>query len=117
MPDVEAFLLSPLGAAVKALLVAAIVVFVLGVAAAVRDGTFEWHYIDSFVRSTILGRVIPVVLVGLIAYISGDQIITGAATIAAGAVGAGLLTSALESLRQLTMPPAKSAAVNTLPDA
>ncbi len=113
----DTFLASPSGLAIKALLVGTIITAALGIFAALRDGTFAWKYLDSFVRATIWGRVAPVGVVVIFAYILGDDILTGAAVVIASAVGIGLIQAALESLRQLTLPKADSAIVNTTPKA
>lgn len=111
----QAFIDSPSGLAIKALLFGTILVFVLGVWAAKRDGTYDVKYIDTFVRSTVWGRVAPVATVLLVAYVSGDQTILAAAVVVAGSVGYGMIRSALESIQQLTDPPARSAERNYLP--
>ena len=111
----QSFIDSPAGLALKALLIGTLLTAVLGIFAALRDGTFEWKYIDSFVRTTIWGRVAPVGVVLLLSYVLGDDAVTGAAVVIAGGVGAGLIMAALESLRQLTLPKTESAAVNTQP--
>ena len=112
-----AFLASPTGLAVKALLVGAFLVFLLGAFAALRDGTFEWRFIDSFVRSTIWGRVAPVLAVLLLGYVADEPTITGAGVIAASAVGVGMISAAIESIRQIGAPPDESAVRNVPPNA
>lgn len=111
------FLASPSGLAVKALLVGTFLTFALGVVAAVRDRTFSWVYIDSFVRSTLLGRVVPVAIVLATGYVADEQTLTAAGVVAAGAVAAGMLASAIDSVRQLAMVREDSAARNTPPTA
>lgn len=111
------FLASPSGLAVKALMVGTFLTFGLGVIAAVRDKTFSWVYIDSFVRSTLLGRVFPVLLVLGSGYVADDQTLTGAGVVVAGAVAAGMVASALASIRQLMADPATSAEKNAVPQA
>ena len=112
-----AFLATPSGLAVKGLLVASLLVFALGVAAALRDGTFAWAYIDSFVRSILMGRVVPVLLVLVIGYASREDAVTAVGVVAAGAVATGMLAGALDSIRQLAMHPSDSARKNARPTA
>jgi hypothetical protein len=112
-----AFLDSPAGLAIKALVVGTLVNLVLGVAAAKRDGTYDSRFLDTFVRTTVWGRVAPVFAVTLGAYLSGDPTFVGLAVVAAGAVGWGMLRAALDSISQFTKPVAESAAVNALPGA
>ena len=117
LAEVQAFLGSPSGLAVKALLLGTLLVFLLGAMAALRDGTFRLAYIDSFVRSTIWGRVAPVLVVLLLGYLADSQEVTAAGVVVAGAVAAGLIGSALDSIRQLTMPKDASAQENAPPTA
>lgn len=111
----QTFLDSPSGLALKGLMLGTLITAALGIFAALRDGTFDWKYVDSFVRSTLWGRVAPTAVVLLLAYAFGDATISGTAVLIAAAVGAGLIASGLESLRQLLMPKAESAKVNELP--
>lgn len=112
----EAFLNSPAGLALRALLVGTLLTAVLGIFAALRDGTFQWQYVDSFVRTTVWGRVAPAGVVLVLAYVLGEATTLTAAVGVAGAVGIGLVTAALESLRQLTLPKTESAVANTPPE-
>jgi hypothetical protein len=114
---ISAFFASDSGLVVKALLVASFVVFALGVTAAIKDKTFNLLYIDSFVRSTIMGRVVPVLIVLLAGYVSNEQLLTSAGIITGGAVAAGMIASAIDSIRQLMLSQEESAARNTLPQA
>ena len=115
METLSAFLESPSGLAVKALLVAALVVFVLGVLAALRDGTFAWAYVDSFVRTTIWGRVAPVLFLLLLGYFADEQSLTAVGVLVGGTVAAGMIQAALASVRQLTMTREASAEANGPP--
>jgi hypothetical protein len=117
LAEVQAFLGSPSGLAVKALLVGTLLVFLLGALAALRDGTFRLAYIDSFVRSTIWGRVAPVLVVLLVGYLGNAQEVTAAGVVVAGAVAAGLIGSAIDSIRQLAMTREASAQENMPPQA
>lgn len=104
MDILTAFLASPSGLVVKALLVASFVVFALGAAAAGRDGTFSWVYVDSYVRSTVMGRVIPVLIILLAGYAADEPTLTGAGILLGGTVATGMLASALESVRGIAHP-------------
>lgn len=112
-----AFLASPEALAIKGLLLAAFLVFALGVLAALRDGTFAWQYLDSFVRSTIWGRVAPVATVLLVGYLAQEATVSAAGLAAAAVVSVGMLSAALASIRQLTLDKPESAAANTPPTA
>jgi len=111
------FLASPSGLAIKALMVGTFLTFILGVVAAVRDKTFSLVYIDSFVRSTLMGRVVPASIVLVVGYVADDQTLTAAGVVVAGAVAAGMIASAIDSIRQLTVPVEESATINTIPEA
>lgn len=111
----DAFLASPSGVALRALLVGALLVAALGIFAALRDGTFDLKYVDSFVRTTIWGKVAPVAAVLIVGYALADDVTNVAAIPIAGAVALGMIKSALDSLQQLQMPKAESAAVNEKP--
>jgi|WetSurSiteA1Bulk_404760.scaffolds.fasta_scaffold04474_11 hypothetical protein len=121
MDDITAtlteFLATPSGLAIKALMLGTFLTFALGVSAAVRDKTFSWLYIDSFVRSTLLGRVVPASIVLIVGYIGNDQTLTAAGVIVAGAVATGMIASAVDSVRQLALPKEESAAKNVPPTA
>jgi hypothetical protein len=111
----EAFFATPAGIAVKALGVGTFLTFGLGVFAALRDGTFEWKYVDVFVRTTLWGRVVPVLFVLMLGYVSGIVEITGAGIVAGGVVAAGMIQAAIMSIAQLTKPKEESAATNAVP--
>lgn len=111
------FLASPSGVVVKGLLVGTFVVFLLGLVAAIKDRTFSWLYIDSFVRSTIMGRVVPVLIVLGVGYLADEPALTGAGVAAGGVVAVAMIASAAESIRQMAMPPDESAEKNPPPQA
>jgi hypothetical protein len=121
MDDITAtlseFLATPSGLAIKGLMVGTFLTFVLGVVAAIRDKTFSWLYIDSFVRSTLMGRVVPASIVLVVGFIADDQTLTGAGVLVAGAVAAGMIASVVDSIRQIGMAKDESAAINTPPTA
>lgn len=112
-----AFFDTPAGLSVKGLMVGAFLVFILGVLAAKRDGSFKWSFVDSFVRSTIWGRVAPVLAVLLIGYMSDEALIIDAGVLTAGVVATGMIAAALASIGHLTSPVVVSNAENTPPTA
>lgn len=116
LASLQAFIASPSGLALKALLAGALITFVLGVMAALRDGTFKLDYIDSFVRSSIWGKVAPVAAL-LVAgyYLDASGVITATAVVSAGVVATGMIKAALDSIVQMTQPKEVSAASNTPP--
>jgi hypothetical protein len=115
MEWLTAFFVSPAGIAAKALLLGTILTFVLGVLAAVRDGTFGWSYVDAFVKDPLALKVGPVTVVLIGAYFANDATVLAPAVIAAGAVAAGMLNAIVDSIRQLTMTKPASASANVLP--
>jgi hypothetical protein len=111
------FMASPSGVVIKGLFVGTLVVFLLGLLAAIKDKTFSWVYFDSFVRSTLMGRVVPVFIVLAVGYITNESTLTGAGIAVGGAVAVGMIASAAESIRQMALPPAESAERNVTPQA
>jgi hypothetical protein len=71
------------GMAVYAVLVIALVDFMLGVLAAVRDGTFQLSAVAAWLRKHVAGRVAPIAVL-LVAGHFGSQ----PALLAIGAIGA-----------------------------
>jgi hypothetical protein len=110
-----AFLATNEGLAIKGLMVGAFLVFALGVVAALRDHTFDFRYIDMFVRTTVLGKVVPVAIILVVGYMANEQLLTLGGIAAAGTVYAAMIKSGLDSIQQLTLPPADSARLNTPP--
>jgi hypothetical protein len=104
MNELQAFLDSQAGLALKGALVAAFLDFATGSFAAIRDGTFALDAIAAFLRKHILGRVAPLAALLAGAYLSGDQLLSGFAI-------AGLATYAAETLSSVKgniLPPAPS---------
>lgn len=96
--DFTTFLASPAGLAVKAALVAAFLDFAFGVFAAVRDGTFAVDAIAAFLRKHLIGRVLPVSLLAIAGYVTGDAIMTTAAAASLTAYAAETLGSIYGSI-------------------
>lgn len=94
MNELQAFLDSPAGIAIKGALVAAFLDFLTGSFAAIKDGTFAWDVLAAFLRKHILGRVAP--LAGLLigGYVTGDAVLS---TFAA----AGLTAYAAETIASI----------------
>jgi hypothetical protein len=105
--DLQTFLESPAGLALKAALAAAFLDFATGVFAALRDGTFALDAVAAFVRKHILGRVAPISAVLAAGYFSGDQTLIAAAVAMLVAYAAETVSSVLGNLN----PPAPSDAV------
>lgn len=122
MNELQAFLDSTAGLALKGALVAAFLDFLTGSFAALRDGTFAWDALAAFLRKHILGRVAPLAALLAGGYLSGDALLS---TFAA----AGLTAYAAETIASIKgnlVPPAQStvveatnpaAALNPVPDA
>lgn len=102
--SLTAFLNDPAGLAVKGALVAAFLDFAFGVFAAFRDGTFALDSIAAFVRKHLLGRVLPVSLLAITAYVTGDAAMAAAAIGALGAYTIETLASIYGSIKPPTAP-------------
>jgi hypothetical protein len=98
------FLESTGGLAVKAALVAAFLDFAFGVFAAVRDGSFAVDSIAAFLRKHLMGRVLPVSLLAVVGWITGDQIMIAAASAALAAYAAETIGSIYGSLTVARQP-------------
>jgi hypothetical protein len=109
--SLTAFLNDPAGLAVKGALIAAFLVFAFGVFAAFRDGTFALDSLAAFVRKHLLGRVLPVSLLAITAYVTGDAAMAAAAIGALGAYTVETLASIYGSVR----PPAPSVVAESKP--
>jgi len=98
------FLNDPAGLAVKGALIAAFLDFAFGAFAALRDGTFALDAVAAFVRKHLLGRVLPIGLLAVVGYASGDAVMSTAAAAALTAYAAETLGSIYGSIK----PPAPS---------
>lgn len=117
--DLSAFLSDPTGLAVKGALVAAFLDFAFGVFAAIRDGTFALDALAAFVRKHLLGRVFPVSLLAVTAYITGDATMAAAAIAALTAYAVETLASIYGSIKppapSITAEAKKAEAINPVP--
>jgi hypothetical protein len=104
--DFNAFLDSPAGLGLKAMLVAAFLDFAFGVYAAAKDGSFSLDAIAAFVRKHLLGRVFPIGTLLAMGYLTSDVVMNSAGAAAAAAYAAETLGSVYGSIK----PPAESAA-------
>jgi len=109
--SLNAFLNDPAGLAVKGALIAAFLDFAFGVFAAFRDGTFALDSLAAFVRKHLLGRVLPVSLLAIVAYVTGDAAMAAAAIGALGAYTIETLASIYGSIK----PPAPSVTAEKKP--
>ncbi len=98
------FINSTSGLAIKGALAAAFLDFAFGVFAAVRDGTFAIDAIAAFLRKHLVGRVLPVSLLAVVGYYTGDAVMITAGAAALTAYAAETLGSIYGSIR----PPAAS---------
>ena len=110
--DLQAFLDSQAGLALKGALVAAFADFATGVFAALRDGTFQLDAIAAFLRKHLLGRVFPLGTLLLVGYsVTGDS-----SSILLGAAIAGLTAYAAETVSSVVgnvNPPKESKVPDT----
>ena len=98
MNDLQLFLDSPAGLALKGALVAAGLDFVTGVIAAVRDGTFAMDVVAAWVRKHLLGRVAPLAALLAGSYLSGDAILSTFAIAGLTAYAAETLASVMGNI-------------------
>lgn len=98
--DLQAFLDSTAGLAVKGALVAAFLDFAFGVFSALRDGTFALDSVAAFVRKHLLGRVLPVSVLAVTGYLTGDVVMIAAGAGALTAYAAETLASIYGSLTE-----------------
>jgi hypothetical protein len=96
--DIQTFLDSTAGLAVKAALVAAFLDFAFGTFAALRDGTFALDSVAAFVRKHLLGRVFPVGVLAVMGYVTEDAVMIAAAAAALTAYAAETIGSIYGSL-------------------
>ena len=104
MDSFTQFLDSTSGLAIKGALAAAFLDFAFGVFAALRDGTFAIDAIAAFLRKHLIGRVLPVSLLAVVGYYTGDAVMIAAGAAALTAYAAETLGSIYGSVR----PPAAS---------
>jgi hypothetical protein len=109
--DFTAFLDSTAGLAIKFALVASFLDLAFGVFAALKDGTFALDAIAAFVRKHILGRVLPISLLAVAGYATGDALMIGAGAAALTAYAAETLASIYGSIK----PPAASVVAEAKP--
>ena len=105
MEQVTEFVNSTGGLAVKGALIAAFLDFAFGVFAAFRDGTFAVDALAAFVRKHLLGRVFPVSLLAIVAFYSGDALMTATAAGALTVYAAETIGSIYDSIRTSTSNP------------
>lgn len=98
MNELQLFLDSPAGLAVKGALVAAGLDFITGSFAALRDGTFALDALAAWVRKHLLGRVAPLAALLAGAYISGDAVLSAFALAGLTAYAAETLSSVMGNI-------------------
>lgn len=102
--DFKAFLDSTAGLAIKGALVASFLDLAFGVFAALKDGTFALDAIAAFLRKHLIGRVLPISLLAVAGYATGDTIMVAAGVAALTAYAAETLASIYGSIK----PPSAS---------
>lgn len=102
--DIQGFLASTGGLAVKAALAAAFLDFAFGVMAALRDGSFALDAVAAFLRKHIVGRVLPVSVLAAVGYVTSDQVMIAAAAAALTAYAAETLASIYGSIQDVRAP-------------
>jgi hypothetical protein len=104
MNELSAFLDSTPGIALKGALVAAVLDFLTGSFAALRDGTFKLDVLAAFLRKHILGRVAPLAALLAGGYFANDGLLL---TFAAGGLTA-YAAETLSSIKGNIVPPKPS---------
>ena len=117
---------SPAGQAIYGLAVLILVNAALGTAKAVSNGTFDWKWLDLFVRTKIAGRLVPITVVLAAGQLAPDltilgldiDLLTAAGLAAAIPVAASEAASVLENIRFGTpdRPPEGADVVEYAPD-
>jgi len=104
------FLASPAGLALKGALVAAFLDFAVGVFFAARNGTLAFDAIAAFLRKHVLGRVLPLALLLVTGYVTGDVTLNSFAA-------AGLVAYATETMASVyaSFSESKAVAASTVP--
>ena len=103
--DLQALFDSPAGVAIYGALTAAFLDFAFGVFGAVRDGNFAIDSVAAFLRKHLVGRVLPVSLLAIAGYYTGNQVMIAAAAASLTAYAAETLGSIYESIRVTTNDP------------
>jgi hypothetical protein len=87
MTELKAFLDSPAGTGLLAMVAVAFLDFITGSFAALRDGTFTLDALAAFLRKHIWGRVAPIGMLLVFGYFGGETIgqLFMASALAAGA--------------------------------
>jgi hypothetical protein len=104
MDWLHGFLGSEAGIALQALVVAAILDFLTGTFAALRDGTFEWQALGAWIRKHLMGRVSMIGVGLLAAYYTGNAAMMTAAILAATAYGAETAASLIDNFGTIRNP-------------
>lgn len=104
------FLASPAGLALKGALVAAFLDFAVGSLLAARNGTFALDAIAAFLRKHIMGRVLPLGVLLVMGYLTGDVTLNAFAAAGLTAYAAETMASVYASFTE-----SKAEAVETIP--
>lgn len=115
MNELQLFLDSGAGLALKAALAAAFLDFATGSFAALRDGTFALDALAAFLRKHVLGRVAPLATLLVVGYFGGPtgQVFLAAAIAGLTAYAAETGASVLGNLN----PPSPTAVAESKPAA
>lgn len=106
----KAFLDSPVGISVYTAFALVAVRVILGIYAAAKDNTFTLSAVGSFIRSQILGRVMPFATVSFFAFQSGNV----ALMTTAGAIGAAFVAESIGAIQESLSETAKNEAARKL---
>lgn len=80
----EAFFATEAGLAVYAMLLVAIADFLLGVAAAIRDGVFDLSSVAAWLRKHLAGRVLPATILLVVGHVGNQPALSALGLAAAG---------------------------------
>jgi len=106
--DLKALFDSPAGVAIYGALTAAFLDFAFGVFASIRDGSFAVDALAAFLRKHLVGRVLPVSLLAITGYYTGNQVMIAAAAASLTAYSVETLGSIYDSIRTPTMAKVES---------
>ena len=113
MEALQAFIASPAGTALLAMVGVAFADFATGSFAALRDGTFALDAIAAFLRKHIWGRVAPIGTLLVLGYFGGDTV--GQLFMASAlAAGAAYVAETASSIIGNLNPPKPSDVVSTI---
>ncbi len=115
MTFLQTFFADPVGIAVEAVAVVALVEFILGTLAALRDGTFTLDELAAWLRKHLAGRVFPIFTLLFLGYFGHVDALTAVGLAAAASYIAETIASVISSLQSIVQGATLNALVNPPP--